>query len=141
MRPSFDTLLRRYPGADTFRFGDSPALSDGLLALVRRGRKRATCTHMAELEAGAMPPAVGRRDIALNFDGTAALVIETREVVETTFRDITEAMALAEGENETLDGWRRDHKAYYQRLGVFSEDMPLIWERFEVVEDFGGRDV
>jgi len=141
MRPDLDTLKRRYPGADTFHFGDSAALSDELLALVRSGRKRATCTHMAELEAGAMRPTVGRRDIALNFDGTPALVIETREVVETTFRDMTEAMALAEGENETLDGWRRDHEAYYRRHGVFSEDMPLIWERFVVVEDFGEGDV
>ena len=131
----------RYPGAQTFRFGDTADLSDALLALVRAGRKRATCTHLQEWEDGTLPPEVGRCDIAVNFDGTPALVIETLEVVETRFQDMTEEMALAEGENETLSGWRRDHERYYRRLGVFAPDMPLIWERFAVIEDFGGQDV
>ena len=137
MGASLDSVVARYPGADCFRFGDSAALSDELLALVRSGKKRATCTHMAELEAGAARPEVGRRDIAMNFDGTPALVIETVEVVDTSFDRITEEMALLEGEDETLAGWRENHERYYRRLGVFAPDMPLIWERFGVVEDFG----
>jgi uncharacterized protein YhfF len=137
MGASLDGVLARYPGAETFRFGDSAALSDALLTLVRSGKKRATCTHMAELEAGGAQPEVGRRDIAINFDGTPALVIETVEVVDTTFEQMTEEMALLEGEDESLAGWRAGHERYFRRLGVFAPDMPLIWERFEVVEDFG----
>jgi len=137
MAESLERVLARYPGADCFRFGDSQALSDELIALVRSGKKRATCTHMAELEAGAARPEVGRRDIAMNFDGTPALVIETVEVVDTTFDRMTEEMALLEGEDESLAGWRANHERYYRRLGVFAPDLPLIWERFKVVEDFG----
>lgn len=141
MSLTLEEVKARHPGAQTFRFGDNAALSDELLALVRAGRKKATCTHMDELKDGTLPPIVGRRDIALNFDGTPALVIETLEVVETTFREMTEEMALAEGENDSLSGWQQDHERYYRRLGVFAPDMTLIWERFSVVEDFGERDV
>lgn len=138
---TLEEALGRYPGAQTFRFGDSAALSDELLALVRAGRKTATCTHMAELDDGTLPPEIGRRDIALNFDDTPALVIETVELAPTTFEQVSEDMALAEGENDSLSGWRRDHESYYRRLGVFAPDMPLIWERITVIEDFGGGDV
>ena len=137
---TLEEIIARYPGAQTFRFGDSEALSDELLALVRAGRKVATCTHMQELEDGTLPPQVGRCDVAVNFDGTPALVIETVELVETSFQEMTEEMALAEGENDSLAGWRHDHERYFRRLGVFAPDMPLIWERFAVVEDFGEND-
>lgn len=136
-----EDLMRRYPGAGTFRSSDTPELVAELTALVRSGRKRATCTHMAELEAAAQMPEVGRRDIALNFDGTPALVIETLALRQTTLMEMTEEMALQEGEDETLKGWRRGHERYYRRLGVFDPAMPFIWERFDVVEDFGVADV
>ncbi|MEM8774928.1 MAG: ASCH domain-containing protein [Pseudomonadota bacterium] len=139
--PTVNELLARYPGADTFRFGDTPDLVAELTGLVRSGKKRATCTHLAELEAGAQKPEVGRCDIALNFDGTPALVIKTLEVRETTFADMTEEMALMEGEDESLAGWRANHESYYRRHGVFEPDMVLFWERFDVVEDFGEIDV
>ncbi len=141
MKLDLETLLKRYPGADTFRFGDTPELVAELTALVRSGKKTATCTHMAELEAGAKPPEVGRRDIALNFDGSPALVIETLEVRETSFADMSEEMALLEGEDDSLEGWRAGHEEYYRRLGVFDPQMRLIWERFGLVEDFGDQHV
>ena len=141
MKIDLETLLARYPGADTFQFGDTPELVAELTALVRSGKKRATCTHMAELEAGAKPPEVGRRDIALNFDGSPAFVIETLEVRETSFADMTEEMALLEGEDDSLAGWRAGHEEYYRRLGVFDLQMRLIWERFDLVEDFGDQNV
>ncbi len=125
----------RYPGAVTYRFGDGPALSDELLALVRAGRKRATCSSEAELLAGEAPPELGRCDIALDFDDVPQLVTRTLELVRVRFRDMTEEMALMEGEDEGLAGWRAGHERYYRRLGVFAPDMWLTWERFEVVED------
>ena len=127
----------RYPGAETFSFGDTPALIAELTALVRSGAKRATCTALADVEAGSeQMPVIGRRDIALDPDGRPALVIETRELVETTWAEMPLHMALAEGEDDTLESWKAGHRHYYTRRGIFSEDMRLIWERFEVVEEF-----
>ena len=78
---TLDKLEARYPGAQTFTFGDSRALCNLLLKLVREGRKTATSTALRDLEGDkeAMPR-VGRRDIALDWDGKPALVIETTEV-------------------------------------------------------------
>jgi len=134
---TLDEAMARYPGAETFSFGGTPDLIAELTARVRSGAKRATCTAVADIEAGReSAPVLGRRDIALGPDGQPALVIETKELVETTFAAMTEAMALAEGEDDSLESWRRGHRRYYERQGIFAEDMPLIWERFEVVEDF-----
>ncbi|MBF9034221.1 ASCH domain-containing protein [Rhodobacterales bacterium HKCCE2091] len=130
--------LTRYPGAVTFTFGDSRELCDRLLGLVRAGAKRATCGRAADFGEGGEPlPMVGRRDISLDFDGNAALVIETREVTYRRFRDMDADFALAEGEDETLEGWRESHRAYFERNGGWSDDMMLVCERFELVENFG----
>lgn len=134
-------LQARYRGAEPYHFGDSARLSGELLALVRQGLKRATCTTLAEVAAGEAIPHIGRYDIATTFDGRPALIDRTVELRLVRFCDMTEAMALAEGEDDTLDGWREGHKRYYRRLGVFDQQMELIWERFEVVEDLGAVDV
>lgn len=126
----------RHPDAATFRFGDSEALCTELTRLVRTGLKTATCQAKAIYEAGIeTPPSVGRRDIALNWDGSPALVIETVSLEDMRFCDVPEAFALAEGENEDLAGWRRDHEAYFGRNGGFSHEMIVVCERFVVVEE------
>jgi uncharacterized protein YhfF len=80
-------------------------------------------------------PEIGRRDIALNWDDTPALVIETVELIQCRFDEVTEAMALAEGEDDSLEGWREGHREYFERNGGFSPDMEIIWERFALIED------
>ena len=134
---SLTEVTARYPGAETYRFGDSRALSDALLALVRSGRKRATCTAEAEVGVSEVLPEVGRCDIVLDFDDVPQLVTRTLELRRVRFCDMTEEMALMEGEDETLAGWREGHERYYRRAGIFAPDMGLIWERFEVIEDLG----
>ena len=140
MPVTLEEALARYPGAQTFRFGDSPALTEELLALVRSGRKRATCSALAEIEAGAAAPQIGRCDIALDGAGHPALVIETLRLVETRFCDLPEELALMEGEDDSLESWRAQHRRYYERAGIFAPDMPLIWEEFRVIEDFAATD-
>ncbi|WP_428687363.1 ASCH domain-containing protein, partial [Roseibium sp.] len=75
------------------------------------------------------------RDIALDWDGTPALVLESQEVTIRRFSDVEEDFALAEGENDDLDGWRLDHQAFFERNGGFDPDMKLVCERFRLVED------
>lgn len=129
-------ILARYPGAQTFKFGDNAALSAELLALVRSGRKTATCDALSNYPDGSPDmPKPGRRDIALNWDDTPALVIETVDVSVRRYCDVTEDFALAEGENETLEGWQEDHRRYFQRNGGFDPEMKLVCERFRLVED------
>ena len=132
---TLDDLKAKYPGAETFKFGDGPELSSRLLDLVRAGKKTATCGALRDFESEGEPlPVIGRCDIALNWDGTPSVVIETTEVTTQRFCDVPEDFALAEGENATHAGWQRDHKAYFTRNGGFAEDMMLVCERFRVVE-------
>ncbi|MBT8414764.1 MAG: ASCH domain-containing protein [Boseongicola sp.] len=140
MSDEYEDLNVTYPGAASFKFGDSEHQSGVLLALVREGKKRATCDalSMFEAEPGSMP-VVGRCDIAQNWDGTPALVIRTLKVEQVRFCDVTEEMALAEGENHDLWGWRRDHETYFRRHYDFSPEMMLVFEHFEVVEDLAER--
>lgn len=37
-----------------------------------------------------------------------------------------ELFALAEGENETLEGWREEHRDYLSRNGGFEPEMMLV---------------
>ena len=128
----------KYRGAETFTFGDSRALCDELLALVRSGQKTATCGALRDFgKAGEAMPVVGRRDIALDWDGNPALVIETVEVTVRRFSEVDEAFALDEGETADLAGWQAGHQQYFGRNGGWSEDMELVCERFRMIEDFG----
>jgi uncharacterized protein YhfF len=81
-------------------------------------------------------PEVGRTDIALNWDGTPALAIETTSVSLTRFCDVEEKFALAEGEDETLEGWQNGHRRFFDRNGGFDPQMMLVCERFKLVADF-----
>ena len=131
-------LAIRYPDAQHFTFGDSHELCEALLALVASGAKTATCMPLAHVAAGHEPmPQIGRRDIATDWEGRPRLVIETVEVTLRPFREVDEDFALAEGENESLEGWRTDHRRYFERNGGFEPDMMLVCERFRVVEILG----
>jgi uncharacterized protein YhfF len=131
-----EQLRQEFPGAETFTFGDSEALCDELIGLVRTGKKTATCGALRDFESGeeAMP-VIGRKDIALNWNGTPALVVETLDVETIRFCDVEVDFALAEGENDDLKGWRVDHQAYFERNGGFDPKMWLVCERFRVVRD------
>ena len=119
-----------------FRFGDSRALCDELTALVLAGRKTATCMPLRDVERGAEPmPVAGRQDVATDWDGNPVALIETTEVTTRRFDEVDEAFALAEGEDDSLAGWRTGHGRYFERNGGWSPDMPLVCERFRLVED------
>jgi uncharacterized protein YhfF len=125
----------------SFKFGDNEELCDELLSLVRSGEKTATCDALRKFGPdGEAMPVVGRRDVALNWDGTPALLIETFEVTQTRFCDVGESFALAEGENDDLEGWRRDHREYFERTGGFDPKMMLVCERFRLVHDYESQD-
>jgi uncharacterized protein YhfF len=119
-----------------FRFGDSRALCEELTALVLAGRKTATCGALRDVESGAEPmPVVGRQDVATDWDGTPVALIETTEVTIRRFDEVPEDFALAEGENDSLEGWRAGHRRYFERNGGWSPDMLLVCERFRLIEN------
>jgi uncharacterized protein YhfF len=128
-------IPERYQHLRTFAFGDSPALADQLLELVIKGVKTATCS--TEDEPNTSAP--GERWIVLDSCGEPRCVIETTEVTYRRFNEVDASFARDEGEGDrSLAYWRVAHRAYFGRLGRFSEDMRLMCERFRLVEVFGG---
>jgi uncharacterized protein YhfF len=129
-----EPIPERYQHLRTFAFGDSPELADKLLELVIKGVKIATCS--TEDEPNTSAP--GERWIVLDGRGEPRCVIESTEVTYRRFNEIDAAFAHDEGEGDrSLAYWRGAHRAYFGRLGRFSEDMVLMCERFRLVEVFG----
>jgi len=73
----------------------------------------------------------------LNGRGEPRCVVESIEVTYRRFNEIDVAFAYDEGEGDrSLAYWRSAHRAYFGRIGRFSEDMVLMCERFRLVEVF-----
>lgn len=134
---SLQDIVDANPEAETFRFGDSRELCDEILALVRSGAKTATCEAARHFgPKGDAWPDVGRRDVALEWDGTPAVMIETVEVSTRRWSQMDGAFVAAQGEFRDLAHWRKAYRDYFERTGGWSEDMKIMCERFRVVEDY-----
>lgn len=122
-------------------FGDSPQLADELLELVLRGVKTATSAALAEYGSDEPLPQVGELSILLDGAGNPRALIQTTEVVQTTFAQVDAEFAAAEGEgDQSLETWRASHEAYWRRVlaGLdtpveFTTDLPILCERFKLL--------
>jgi uncharacterized protein YhfF len=120
-------------------FGDEPELAETLLAAVLAGDKTATSSALWDYnDEGAPLPVVGELSILLDGERHPRALIRTTSVETTTFDEVDDDFAAAEGEDDrTLESWRAGHEAYFRRtLGEgreFSEDMPVVCERFELL--------
>jgi uncharacterized protein YhfF len=121
-------------------WGDSPVMADELGALVVQGTKTATCSALWEWEAEGNPiPHAGLITIALDGRGEPLCIVETMEVTVRKYNEVEADFAREEGEGDlSLNYWREEHRNYFSRVLAkidkeFSEDMPLVCERFRVI--------
>ena len=62
-------------------------------------------------------------------------IIKTKEVIVTEFKNIIWDLAKLEGENNSLEEWRKVHKNFFSKIdSSFNYDTKIIFEIFEVVE-------
>ena len=122
------------------KFGDSPQMADELLKPVLSGLKTATCSAVWEWEhEGNPPPKPGLLSVILNGADEPKCIIETVEVNIKKYSEVDAAFARDEGEGDfSLEYWRAAHKRFFTRtlpaIGrEFTEEMPLVCERFKVV--------
>jgi uncharacterized protein YhfF len=121
-------------------FGDSPALSEELLALVRSGRKRGGASLLWAHEADSEPvPGIGEVEIVVNHLNAPCLVTRITEVEVVPFDRVGARFAAREGEGDgSLEYWRKAHWAFFsrecRRIGRMpSETMPVVCSSFEVL--------
>lgn len=124
---------------ECFHFEMSEKWANELLRLVLIGQKRATASSLwaFEKEGGRLPGA-GDLSIVTDWEGNPRCVIQTTAVTVMPFRDITFDICRREGEDDDLESWRRGHTRFFTEEGkelgyAFSEDMPVVFEDFEVV--------
>ena len=121
-------------------FGDNPELADELGQLILSGIKTGTCSAVWEWEAEGNPiPEVGLISVTLNGQGEPICILETTEITLRRYDEVDEDFARSEGEGDlTLKYWREAHRNFFSRVlpkvgREFSEDMPLVCERFQVI--------
>lgn len=135
---TLEQVLAKYSGAFPYPVGDSEALNVEILALMRSGVKTGTCDAWAIYVDGTEDlPVVGRVDITLNWAGLPALATRTLSVERIAFDRMDEARVAQQGEFRDLAHWRLGYEAYLTRSGRFAPDVDMMFERFEIVEDFG----
>ena len=122
------------------KWGEGAAMADELGGLIAKGTKTATCSALAEWEAeGDALPQVGDLTMVLSGTGEPLCIIEVTEVRIRGFNEVDADFAWEEGEGDrSLEHWREVHRFFFtrslSRIGrEFSEDMPLVCERFRVV--------
>lgn len=123
---------------ECFAFGDSQEMADELLRLVLTGKKTATVSVVLE---GEKTPKIGDLSLVLNGQGQPACVIKTVYLETVKFCDLTWDMVKLEGEDETFKQWKAGNIRYWMRDALkrgytFTEETPITFERFELVEVF-----
>lgn len=124
---------------EAFHFELNERAANALLDLVLIGQKKATSSSLQEFAlANNEIPKVGDYSILTDWEGNPRCVIQTKRVRIIPFKDITYDICMLEGEDDDLASWQRGHRSFFVREGEqlgysFSEDMPVIFEEFEVV--------
>lgn len=124
---------------DSYNFGNTEKMSAELLNLVLKGQKRATATSIEVYRLGIQKmPKVGDLNIVTDFFGNPKCVVKNTGVTILPFKDFTYDIVRREGEDDSLESWREGHIRYFKseskELGyVFSEDMLVVFEDFQVV--------
>lgn len=121
-------------------WGDGPEMADELGALIAAGTKTATCSSLWEWEAeGESTPDPGLITIVVDGSGRPLGIVETTEVTIRKYNEVDADFAREEGEGDlSLEYWREAHREFFSRylpkIGKeFSEDMPLVCERFRLI--------
>ncbi|EFE94446.1 ASCH domain-containing protein [Serratia odorifera] len=126
-------LPKQYENAERWAFADSEQLADQLAALIVNGTKTATC---ANLDQDGIPQK-GDVFVVVNGKGEPVCAVELTTVDLTSFDQVDEAHAYAEGEGDrSLAYWRREHQRFFEAYDLFSPNMSLILMNFKVIETF-----
>lgn len=124
---------------ESFHFDLNEKSANELLELVLIGKKRATASSLWNYEISeTTPPKVGDYSIVTDWDGNPRCVIMTTKISILAFKDMTFDICKLEGEDDSLESWRNNHIKFFTKDGeildyTFTEDMPVLFEEFEVV--------
>jgi len=121
-------------------YGDSEALSELLLSLIRSGRKRAGTGLLWACEYdGEEVSRAGDIEIVIDHLNRPVLVTRITSAMVMPYEEVTAEYAAIEGEGDgSLEYWRKAHWAFFSRECArvgreASESMPVVCSIFEVL--------
>lgn len=126
---------------EVWSFGHTDNLANKLIGYVRERRKTGTSSALEMYEVDEKVPEESDISIITHGNGLPGCIIKTEEIRKKKFKDITEEEARLEGEGDlSLEYWRNVHEHFfrneYEEKGKeFSEEIPVIFEIFEVIYD------
>lgn len=126
---------------DVWNFCYGESLPNKLIGLVKVGEKKGTSSALDMYGEDEKKPEEGDLSVITYGDGLPGCIIRTAEVRIKKYCEITEEEARLEGEGDlTLKYWRDVHRHFfkmeYEEAGkVFNEEIPVIFQRFEVIYD------
>ena len=122
-------------------YGDSPALSESLLALIRSGRKRAGTGLLWAYEHDHEDIAkTGDIEIVIDHLQQPAFITRITSATVVPYAEVTAEYAAIEGEGDgSLEYWRTAHWAFFSRecarIGRDADErMPVVCAIFEVLD-------
>lgn len=124
---------------EAFHFHFEEKWANELLRLVLIGQKRATASSLLLYEIqGSEIPKVGDYSVVTDFANEPKCVIQTTSVHIIPFKEMTFERCKLEGEDDSLESWKEGHTRFFTHEGKkmgyqFTEDMPVVFEEFEVV--------
>ena len=127
-------------GLDKWHFELTESACNELLGLVLEGKKKATSSSVYSFRTqGQDIPKEGDLSVITDWSGDPKCVIRTSKVHVLPYMDITFALARLEGEDDSLESWRKSHEKFFRNEGLelgyeFSEGMDVVFEEFEVIE-------
>ena len=101
-----------------------------LVELVLEGKKTAT-TYLYEDD-----EKYKENDISIltDINGNDVCLIQTKKIIITIFKNITWDLAILEGENNSLDDWRKEHYNFFKKINPdFNKDTKVVFEIFEMI--------
>ncbi len=124
----------------TAAYAGTPEITDELLALYLCGKKTAGSSIVEDyVSAGDLLPKVGNYWIYLNSQNVPSCILRTERIETNKFRDVSESIAIAEGEGDlSLAYWKRVHAEIYlphlKSWGIaHMDDATVITEFFTIV--------
>ncbi len=121
-------------------FGNTPEMARELAELVLSGKKIATASLLeTNKRQPENAPEDGGYSVVTDLVGEPLCVIQTVEISHIPFKQVDDAFAYDEGEDDqTLESWRKVHWDYFTReaaeLGFsFDENSIVCCERFRLL--------
>lgn len=71
--------------------------------------------------------------ILIDINGNDVCLIQTKKIIITTFKNITWDLAILEGENNSLDDWRKEHYNFFKKINPnFNKDTKVVFEEAKI---------